>query len=946
MFKRTPIFLIIFAGLVFLFAIGFLLRWEILGQQAKPMWEKDEPVPFLLESGLQFRQVRTLAEGGKLPAHDPYIQVPRVDENGEVNWPESKAAATAGQGVDVAKTYSLGSEHAYAPLANLLANLPLTSAWPLERRVRWASVFFFCLAIPAIALWIGLLFRSFTGGAIAALFYALTYAAAVRSYGLDLSRENFALPWLALFFAALAWGQRAASKSAKKSAEHSAEHSANGWQTGDDHLPMGGNPENGPRPLLRPSFWIANLLAGAALAISIGNWDLIQYPVGMWFAWWVIRCCFASDKTALRTRPHDIVRLGLPIVGLVVAGLTDPYLSSHGFLLSPVMFLGYGALLGVLLRAVAPNIPPPVPALLALAPLVLFVLLGSQYTANYGHFGSLLSAKIAHLNVKPSDPAVLTYTQRIMWTPALNSTNWYALFHTLPYALYLSFGAIAVFAARLVSEEKRLPVYFSTGVGLVLLVLLDQRFGIPEILSPLSLLWVGILILLGVLWLRWLAIAPARSYPDPLDADEAKTLLPNDPADPERVTQLVFLSLVSLVTFMLFFRFHVFAIFFLSGLLGASAALLLRRRGGVGAIVWAALLVLGATMEMQYTLSDPTKTDRPGSGSFIPVKYSPDGPVFLARVNVQHDEIMDLVKELKRLRSNHLTESGRPPILLANFGLSASLLGLVELPIVLHPKFETPEIRERCQTFAERLYTLPDADPKTGRVPDAEMEFRDWSEEFGVTFYIHQRYDLSKSENAMVQMNADGTLAQSRTLINTTRYMVDALDVPDGAVARRFEHGFTWPREQDAEGNPAPPTSTPPRFYQLLYQNSLYRIFRVVSHRDYEVGMRLARDARMHLEIGQVRRAMDKATQVIRHYDPQNEIARRVVENLVTLLYGGAITQEDLRERIKNVYEEIQPKEGSSTSERPSPSTRSTAAAPSPGTPASDPVSPALPDAR
>ncbi|MBQ9336377.1 MAG: hypothetical protein IJS14_03650 [Lentisphaeria bacterium] len=46
------------------------------------------------------------------------------------------------------------------------------------------------------------------------------------------------------------------------------------------------------------------------------------------------------------------------------------------------------------------------------------------YVSHYSHFSDLTAAKLKFNNVKPPDPDKLTYDARIMWTPAMHSTDW------------------------------------------------------------------------------------------------------------------------------------------------------------------------------------------------------------------------------------------------------------------------------------------------------------------------------------------------------------------------------------------------------------------------------------------------------------------------------------------------------------------------------------------
>jgi hypothetical protein len=75
---------------------------------------------------------------------------------------------------------------------------------------------------------------------------------------------------------------------------------------------------------------------------------------------------------------------------------------------------------------------------LAAIPILLCLVLAQVYLPAYGHFGSLLWAKLRFLNVRPEDPAKLTFEQRILWAPALNSTSWVLLWEWFPFLLVLT----------------------------------------------------------------------------------------------------------------------------------------------------------------------------------------------------------------------------------------------------------------------------------------------------------------------------------------------------------------------------------------------------------------------------------------------------------------------------------------------------------------------------
>jgi hypothetical protein len=68
----------------------------------------------------------------------------------------------------------------------------------------------------------------------------------------------------------------------------------------------------------------------------------------------------------------------------------------------------------------------------------------ADYQGSYDHFAELLYAKIRFLNHKPADPSLLTFDQRIMWVPALNSADVRLTRSLFPGILPLSFIAVSL----------------------------------------------------------------------------------------------------------------------------------------------------------------------------------------------------------------------------------------------------------------------------------------------------------------------------------------------------------------------------------------------------------------------------------------------------------------------------------------------------------------------
>ncbi len=142
------------------------------------------PLPFTLESALQYRLVRKAFTGEGLPRHDTALQYP--------------------VGVRTFALDTSGAEYAYAALAHLFPAMMV-----LSERVRWIEVGWFCLGIPLLALWVRLFTRSWTAGLCAAFFYAVSLSSVMRSTGQELSHENTAMPLLIGHLAASARARRA-----------------------------------------------------------------------------------------------------------------------------------------------------------------------------------------------------------------------------------------------------------------------------------------------------------------------------------------------------------------------------------------------------------------------------------------------------------------------------------------------------------------------------------------------------------------------------------------------------------------------------------------------------------------------------------------------------------------------------------------------------------------
>jgi hypothetical protein len=141
--------------------------------------------------------------------------------------------------------------------------------------------------------------------------------------------------------------------------------------------------------------------------------------------------------------------------------------------------------------------------------------------------------------------------------------------------------------------------------------------------------------------------------------------------------------------------------------------------------------------------------------------------------NASYKEILGLASWLK--------EHAPGETVLANFGVSAFVLTYGGNPIVLHPKFETSDIRARVEKYGTLLFK------------GTEQELADWALRYGSDLYVYSRGEFSP-RSPEYQM----------------RYMVDALTPPPEAPARRFE----W-KPQDFTR------------FELLWSNARYQVYRI-----------------------------------------------------------------------------------------------------------------------
>lgn len=157
------------------------------------------------------------------------------------------------------------------------------------------------------------------------------------------------------------------------------------------------------------------LLSAGLLALAWCAWDLVQLYIGLLLL-------FGLVSLLVSRAPENRRRLAerfLPIFLCIgVAVFANPYLRSHQFFSAP---------------------------------------------DSYNHFAALFWAKLRFLNQRPADPALLTFAQRILWTPALHSTTWPMVHQWLPYILPAGILALLSLLPMIGKKAVNLPIIGKSG---------------------------------------------------------------------------------------------------------------------------------------------------------------------------------------------------------------------------------------------------------------------------------------------------------------------------------------------------------------------------------------------------------------------------------------------------------------------------------------------------
>ena len=369
--------------------------------------EKVDFVPFTVESAMMYSYAAEVAETGSMPETDPLLE-------GMENEPVSERF-TNGLEYFLGHGYRMKNRLAGAAPAppSAFEDHPDFAAFARKQLRAWIS-----LVSGLLFLWLLTMGLPWRWALFGGLIHALAPAAMARYTGQDLVRGDFDLVFIMLTFFTAALYLRAP-----------------GWKR------------------------LATL--GAAAFAALVFWDMTQICFAIWGLWELLRVASGGGTSAKRTRLWIAIA-----VALLAASAFSTYHRVHWLILSPLaLFVLPSIFAAHFLRRRLSGRGRVAATLAATAVFcVLWVLVSKLGPAagNYGHFASLMKAKLLNLNVKPSNPAKIDFDARSVWVPAMHSADRMIFKAFFPMALNMT---AALLLATLVVPTMRKS--FKRWMGLI-----------------------------------------------------------------------------------------------------------------------------------------------------------------------------------------------------------------------------------------------------------------------------------------------------------------------------------------------------------------------------------------------------------------------------------------------------------------------------------------------
>ena len=347
-------------------------------------------LPFTQESAFLFYFSKKMAEGDPIPALDFKAQFP--------------------EGFDARRKLSLTPDFVLA----FLYRHVFQHALSYEEFIRWIQPIFLSLSSLLIFLWSYRIRKNLLQAVFASLLYGLSLSSMIRSTGIEYSRENLALPLIFLHFV-LSNLFNGMNLGVRLRHRPKLPWQDTGNQTSSSR-PQKSPPTSGDKGGFIPQIAISSI-AAVSLLIATLFWDGTQTYFLAWTLFEWINSFLRLEKN-LTSRIRERNRFLIHLLIFVNVSLIHPYLKDHSFIFSPGV-----SLLFILTLSRPFQVRFQRYILLGALPLCALIYFISAYFGTYEHMARLIFYKLKFLNQKPSDPLLLPFDVRMLWTPALHALS-------------------------------------------------------------------------------------------------------------------------------------------------------------------------------------------------------------------------------------------------------------------------------------------------------------------------------------------------------------------------------------------------------------------------------------------------------------------------------------------------------------------------------------------
>lgn len=332
-------------------------------------------VPFLIESAMMYSYAQDVSSGSGIPEFDD-----RLTGMGDVGVNQQ---FTSGLEYILGDTYRLKNRlfgrEKLSTQETQFEDDPAFADWCRKQIRLWAGIISGLIFLWLIALRLPWPLAFFGG-----LLHAVAPAAIARYTGQDIVRGNFALPLIVGTFLVFYWYLRRPSKAKL-------------------------------------------ILAGLVSFVALATWDMTQIVFAVWGLGEILRLACLPEKTEIPAGLTKRQKLWLTLfMATLAAALLIPYHRTHLLIFSPLVVIIFPVIFvmqffgnGILKRRLL---------VLAMASVGFYLVWTgiaslSSFAGNYGHFASLMKAKIQFLNVKPANPDLLDFDARSIWVPGMHSAD-------------------------------------------------------------------------------------------------------------------------------------------------------------------------------------------------------------------------------------------------------------------------------------------------------------------------------------------------------------------------------------------------------------------------------------------------------------------------------------------------------------------------------------------